>query len=357
MDLKKFLIINPFGIGDVLFTTPVIREIKENIPNSTVSYWCNNRVQEILKNNPRLEKVFALSKGDIKKIYEESAWEGIRTFLGLCRQIKQEKFDATIDFSLDHRYGLISKLLGIRKRVGFNYKNRGIFLTDKINIDGFVNKHIVEYNLKLLDFFGIKPKTKDLEAYASEYNKIRIKILLERAGINETDILVGIAPGAGASWGANASLKHWPAIKYAQLADMIIDRFNTKVLFLGDIAEKPIAEMAIAAMKNKALNLSGKTNLGEFIAVIKNLQLLITNDGGPLHIASACGIKTVSIFGPVDERVYGPYPHSKKHIVIKKDMECRPCYKKFRMNICDKNRECIDAITSQEVFEAAKKLL
>ena len=68
--MEKFLIINPFGIGDCLFTTPVISALKEKYPNSFIGYWCNERVSDLLKNDPRIDKVFELSRGDIKRVYK-----------------------------------------------------------------------------------------------------------------------------------------------------------------------------------------------------------------------------------------------------------------------------------------------
>ncbi len=357
--MKKILIINPFGIGDVLFTTPLISAIKEGFPDAIICYWCNKRVKEVFLSNPKVSKVFALSRGDLKKIYQESYFEGIRQFFSLLSQLKKEKFDTAFDFSLDHRYGIISWLLGIKKRIGFDYKKRGWFLTDKITINGYKDKYVAERYLELLRFLGNMPERyrHQLEIIASETDKIRARISLEQAGISDKDILVAVAPGAGASWGESASLKHWPAIKYARLADSIIDKFNVRVLILGDISEKGIAEVVVTAMRNKAIDLSGKTTLGELIAVIGNTRLLITNDGGPLHIAAALGIKTISIFGPVDDLVYGPYPPSEKHIVVKCDLKCRPCYQNFRMDICSNNRECINSISVEKVFAAVEQQL
>ena len=88
------------------------------------------------------------------------------------------------------------------------------------------------------------------------------------------------------------------------------------------------------------------------------MRLVVTNDGGPLHMASALGVKTVSIFGPVDEKVYGPYPPSDKHIVItNKNITCRPCYKNFRFWGCPNNLSCVKDITVDEVFTAVRSLL
>jgi len=348
---------NPFGIGDVLFTTPVIRAIKDNFPDCAIYYWCNSKVKDLFIHDPKITKIFAVSRGDIKRISRVSKFEAVITVLNLIKNLKKEHFDVLIDFSLDYRYGLLALIAGIKQRFGLDYQKRGIFLTQKITIDGYSQQHMAEHYFRLAELLGIKGKPQKLELYVSEENKIQSNILLTQAQIKDGDLLIGIAPGAGASWGEKAMLKHWPAIKYAQVADKLIEKFNAKIVILGDSFEKPITDTVRATMKHKPIDLAGKTTLGEMIGLINNLKLLITNDGGPLHLAAALGVKTVSIFGPVDERVYGPFPSSDIHKVIKKDIACRPCYKNFRMSFCERSKQCIDSIEVQEVFEAAEKQL
>ncbi|MFH0827530.1 MAG: lipopolysaccharide heptosyltransferase II [Candidatus Omnitrophota bacterium] len=355
--MKKFLIINPFGIGDVLFTTPLIRALKEEDPQNQVSYWCNERTRGILENNPSIECIFALNRGDLKKIYRRSFLEGTRCLISLMRQIKKEKFDTVFDFSLDHRYALVCQWVGIKQRIGFNFKLRGRFLTDKIDIEGYHDKPMVEHYAGLLRLAGVGLKTARLELFVSEESKDKAKLLLERAGIKDADVLIGIAPGAGASWGKDASLKHWPALQFAQLADRIIENFGVKIIILGDASEEDIAQVLTAGMKQKSINLTGKTSLEELMGVMTRLKLLVTNDGGLLHMGVALGLKTVSIFGPVSEAVYGPYPVGEHHQVVKKDIPCRPCYKNFRMPLCERDRACLKSITVDEVFDAARRLL
>ena len=357
--MKKFIIINPFGIGDVLFTTPVMRAIKDAYPDAFIGYWCNERVTGLLKDNSCINIIFALSRGDLKKIHHQSKREGIYKFFNLLFQIKKEKFEVALDFSLDHRYSLITKILGIRKRVGFNYKGRGIFLTDKIDTQGYSSKHMVEYYLDLLTPLDIKPKRYDLDLKVSEDIKIKSKDMLNRCGVKNGDLLIGIAPGAGESWGKDASIKRWPDIKFAQLADRIKINFAAaKIIILGDESERPIADIIVKATKDKPIDLTGKTTLEELAGVINNLGLLIANDGGPLHIAVAQGIKTVSIFGPVDDLVYGPYPFdNNRHIVLRKTLDCSPCYQNFRLGPCLKNRECLQGLEVEEVLNAVHKLL
>ncbi len=356
--MKKILIINPFGIGDVLFTTPVIKAIKDNLPNATISYWCNERVKSILEDNKNIDKVFALSRGDIKKIYSRSKLEGVYKSFSLLQSIKKEKLEVAFDFSLDHRYSLLSKFVGIKKRIGFNYKNRGRFLTDKIDIDSYNNKHVVEYYLDLLKFINIKPKTYNLDLSVSDEYKIKVKDALNKLDVNDNDLLIGIAPGGGASWGKDACLKHWPAPRFAQLADRIQDVLGAKIIILGDESERPPADMIIKEMKNKAIDLGGKTTLEELIAIMDTVEVLITNDGGPLHIAVALGKKTVSFFGPVDPKVYGPYPpDDRRHIVLRKELACSPCYRNFRLVPCQRNKACLQDITVDEAMNAVSMLL
>ena len=82
---------------------------------------------------------------------------------------------------------------------------------------------------------------------------------------------------------------------------------------------------------------------------------MIVNDGGPLHIAVAAGVQTASIFGSVDETVYGPYPIG-SHIVIKKEIACRPCYQRFRKAACG-HISCLNQITVEEVLERIEEIL
>lgn len=354
---QKFLIINPFGIGDVLFTTPVIKAIKQCNPVSFIGYWSNLRVKPILAGDPQINKIFALSRGDLKKLYQESIFKGLWLAVKLAWQIKKENFDICLDFSLDHRYSLFAKIIGIRQRIGFNYKGRGRFLTKRVDLSGYQDKHVVEYYLGLLKFLDIPVLDKGLYLAVPEQSRQRAQDLLSAAGIEENDLIIGVVPGAGGSWGKDAAYKHWPALKFAQVADRLAAELKAKILILGDEPEAKISDVIVHVMRNKPIDLTAKTSLEILPAVIKNCNLLITNDGGPMHMAVALGVRTVSIFGPVSELVYGPFPHSNNHVVLKWDMSCRPCYKDFRLPVCDKDRECLRSVSVDAVFDAAVRLL
>ncbi|MBM3252589.1 MAG: glycosyltransferase family 9 protein, partial [Candidatus Omnitrophica bacterium] len=282
------------------------------------------------------------------------AW--LKNIIAFLERIKKEHFDVALDFSLNTQYGFFAWYAGIRQRAGFDFKKRGGFLTRKIKLSGYSDKHIVEYYAELLKFLGVDLKYRKLELYPKEDMR-RAEEILTKAGVGRAD-LVGIIPGAGRSWGKDAYLKHWLPENFAQLADKIIENHQAEIIIMGDFSEKKIAQKIIKNMKQKAVDLSGMTTIGELSALLSKMKLAITNDGGPLHIAVALGKKTVSFFGPVDPKVYGPYPADEnRHIVLRKNLECSPCYRNFRLRACYRNGECLKTIDVKEACEAVERLL
>ena len=128
-----------------------------------------------------------------------------------------------------------------------------------------------------------------------------------------------------------------------------------KIVILGDKTERPLADIVVGAMKNKCIDLVGMVELEDLSALLRSLKLLVSNDGGPLHMAVASGIKTVSVFGPVDDLVYGAYPPGADHFVVKGSIDCRPCYKNFKLSVCDRSRECLKSISVEDVFQVVRK--
>ena len=96
--------------------------------------------------------------------------------------------------------------------------------------------------------------------------------------------------------------------------------------------------------------------LKEYMAILGSCDLVLCNDGGPLHIAVALGAKTVSIFGPVDERVYGPYPPSNRNKVIKAGLSCQPCYDRFKLPECENDNRCVTDIDPEHVANSCLEL-
>ncbi len=347
----NILLINPYGIGDVLFTTPTLHVLKDEFPQGKIGYLCNKRTAELLKFNPFVSQIFIYERDEFKKL---SSVGRVRWFFNFIRNLKNYDFNAAIDFSLSSTFGFFAWSAGIRKRVGYNYKKRGFFLTDSLLIEGYSAKHIIEYYADILNLIAVEIKYNKPELYLNEADIVKTNEIFQR---NKRRV-IAIAPGGGASWGAEAELKRWPYEKYARLIDNLVEKYNAQVIMLGSFDEAALAGRILARTTHKVINLCGKLGLNQTACVINLSDLFIGNDGGLLHIAVALNKSTLSFFGPVDPKVYGPYPpDDKKHIVLRKNLECSPCYQNFRLKTCLKTRECLYSIDIDSAIEAVGKLL
>ncbi len=311
----------------------------------------------MLKNNPNLARLFIYERDEFEELKKKSYLLWLKELFLFWGQIKNEHYNLVMDFSLNFQYGFFAWYCGIKNRVGYDFKGRGKFLNRKIKISGYNQKHMIEYYGDLLKLIGLELKCKKPELFFSKENMGPVVSLLKNEGVNAQDKIVVIAPGAGKSWGKDAYLKHWPAQNYSALADKVIEEYGVKIIIVGDYSEKDIIKNVISGMHNKVLDLSGKTSVGELAALFSGANLVITNDGGPMHMAVAAGVSTVSIFGPVDDLVYGPYPLSDKHKVAKSVISCQPCYRDFRMLPCKNNQKCIQGLSVEEVFNLVKELI
>lgn len=363
------LIVNPFGIGDCLFATPLIHALKDNFPKHRLGFLCNRRTAGLLKGNPFIDKLFVYERDDFRRLQEDSWLKWFQAFRSFVGEIRREKFDLAIDLSLAVNFGFFLWLAGIKKRIGYNYKNRGFYLTDFLKLAGYENRHIVEYYNELLSLVGIKPAYDNLELYLGDKDKQYAEDLFASLNIDRSIPVIAIAPGGGASWGLEAKYKRWPEDKFQALVDKIIEKCRVTIIILGDLKDKELFDChrepdgrSVACSGRQAgsrvIDLRGQVTLSQSAALIDKAGIFIGNDGGPLHMAVALKKKTLSFFGPVNPVVYGPYPADKsRHIVLKRNLECSPCYRKFRLSRCERNRECLESIDVGEALAALDGLL
>jgi len=156
-------------------------------------------------------------------------------------------------------------------------------------------------------------------------------------GIQDRDILIGIAPG-----GFYPS-QRWPAEKFARLADQAIRRFGAKVLLAAGPHEQGLLRDIVAHMQEKPFVAAGLP-LDQLAALISRMNVLVCNNSGPLHIAAGLGVPTVSTMGPTDPLLW--QPQGEGQIVIRKQVPCSPCSR----GSCRTHR-CMEEITVEEMEE------
>jgi len=350
---KRILIINPFGIGDVLFSTPLISVVKTKYPGCYIGYICNIRARDVLDTNPEIDEIFVFERDEYRALWKKSKTECLKRLFSFWKEIKKKRFDLLFDLSLGKEYAFFCWLVGIRERRGFNYKGRGRFLTHRVPFDGFNDKHVAEYYLNLIG--SRQARTVYFTTLVTTDNdRQNIDNFLKKAGIKTGDMLVGIAPGGGASYGMKkAHYKRWTPEKFALVADKIAS-CGARPILIGGPTERELLKDVGLKMQHKGL-VAPEMKIRETASLIKRCKALVCNDGGLLHIAVSQDIPTISIFGPTDEKVYGPYPGSKKHIVVKGNIDCRPCYKRFKLPECNTKR-CLEDISVHTILNTFKNL-
>lgn len=354
---KKTLLVNPFAIGDILSSTSLVEELRNKFPHCFIGYMCNRRVESIVESNPKIDKVFVFEKNEYKKLWQVSRIKCIWGFLKFLRLVQKQKFDLVIDLSLGDRYSFFFKLLGISKRVGFNYKGRGRFQTHKLDIPGFEEKHVVEYYFELLKFIGIDGKPPALKAYLKEDDTRWAEEFLKNNNVKDSDLLISIDPAGGESFGPQADVKRWPIEYFAALSDRLISQLSAKIIILVGPKEKEVIDKIRSLMQYTPIDAS-QSSIMQMAALMKKSSLIICNDTGPMRFANAFEKKVIALFGPTDDKVYGCYPpHARDRIFKKENLDCQPCYKKFRLPECPYSKRCLTEITVDEVFDAVKDLL
>lgn len=216
---------------------------------------------------------------------------------------------------------------------------------------------MARYYLDLLKFLDITTKDYKFDLFLPEQDAKKGKTMMEREGLQKNDLLIGVCPGSGDSWGKSAQFKHWPAGYFLELCERLAKNLKAKIILLGSKSESALCEHITDRINTEVINLCGKISLKEFCAVTANLRLLITNDGGPFHIAQALGVNGLAFFGPVDEKTYGTYPENDNFITLAKKLDCRPCYRRFKIKDCAIDKKCLRDISVDEAFEAVKKLI
>ena len=355
MGVERILIINPYGIGDVLFTTPLIANLQSAYPQASIAYLANRRTADFLHHDSGIAKVFVYERDEFVESYRRNPLEFLKKSLALFNALRKEGFDLVFDFSLNSSFGFLTAASGIKRRVGFDFRKRGRFLTDRIPLAGYEGRHVIEYYLDLLRHMDIPVTTTAMRLEVPLEDIQWAGQWLKKHQLPQGKPLIALLPGGGASWGKAAKYKRWPVLKYAHLIDKIIENFDADIILMGDPKEEELCRELAGLTKARVHLAVGETSVLGLAALFKQCRVVIVNDGGPLHIAVASGVRTVSIFGTVDPDVYGPYPLG-KHVVVQKQLPCQPCYRRLRMAACG-HVSCLGELTVEEVYRKVQDIL
>ncbi|MCU0651555.1 MAG: lipopolysaccharide heptosyltransferase II [Candidatus Omnitrophica bacterium] len=336
---KRILIFNVNWIGDVLFSTAVLRNIRRNYPGSFIACIIPGRCYPVLKGNPHLDEVIIFDEHDRHK--------NVFSKFSFVQLLKRKRFDTAILLHGSLTRALICKLADIPEIIGYNTKKRGWLLSKKIPLPAKDALHRIDFYLNIIEKAGLRVEDRYLEFFISEDDEKFTIEFLDKQGIARNETIIGI------NTGGNWLPKRWPKEYWMKLIQLIQNELGLKVVISGGHQDLTLARKISEQLQDKPLITCGLLNLKQSAALLKRLDLFISGDSGPLHIANTVGTKKIiALFGPTHSSITGPFP-AKNVTILQKDVGCKvPCYE---VN-CEDNR-CMKAITPEEVLGQIKMSL
>lgn len=341
MIAKRILIVNVNWLGDVLFSTPFIRALRNNFPDAYIACMIVPRCKEILEGNANLNEII---------VYDEKACHS--GFLGKIRfigQLKKYKFDTVFLLHRSFTRTFLTYLAGIRQRIGYYTLKRSFFLTEKPRPEKKI-LHRAEYYLGLARAVGLKVDDKGCDFFLRPEEISWANDFLKTAGVKNGQKIIIFNPGG------NWIPKRWPVENFGELGKKISAHFGetAKILLSGSEKDVKLANSISERIQAGVVITCGKATLRQTAALFKRADLVVSNDSGPLHIAAAVGAKVIGIFGPTSPEITGPYKADVNNVILlHKDIGCKiPCY-----NMKCSYSRCMAAIKPDEVFEAVIHLM
>jgi heptosyltransferase-2 len=342
---KKILVRSTNWIGDAVMTTPAVRTIRENFPESEITLLVHPWVSDVFRYSPRVDRLLMYEK--------KGRHKGLKGMLQLAGELRQEQFDCAILLQNAFEAALLTLMAGIPVRAGYTTDGRGLLLTHGVRkVTELNKKHEIHYYQRIMQGVGLKPAANELELFIPGEQIDAAKDRIEQlSGVQlGTEPLIGFNPGA-----AFGPAKRWPAEKYAELAQMLCTRLNGRIVLFGSTADQPTAadiKARAGSAASRMIDLTGVTTLIEAMALIGECDVFVTNDSGLMHVAAALHTPLVAIFGSTDHIATGPYADNA--VVIRKPLPCSPCKK---THCPEKHFRCMKLIDSDEVLAAVERIL
>ncbi len=333
--MRKILVVNVNWLGDCVMTLPVFEALKDKYPHSYVAVMATIRLKGLFEHNSYIDEVIEFD--------ERTAQSSLNSKIAFVAALRKKKFDTAFFIHRSFTRILICFLAGIRERVGYKRSKTFFILNSKIKAPCINSVHRSEYYFHLFKASGIMIKNSIPEISVTEREKKYAAALL-REYKNKYKYMVAVNPSS------NWILKRWSKDNFALLVNKL-NEIGCAVFLIGTKSDKPVADEVESKSGKIALNLAGKTTLRELAAVLGQMDLIVSSDSGPAHLAAALGIDTIILFGPTSPAITAP-KGNKVHI-FKKDIPCQiPCYKLD----CEDN-QCMALITPDEVFIESEKIL
>lgn len=356
--VNRVLVVRLDEIGDVVMTTPFLRELRRNLPHAWITLVVKPVVYNLVELCPYVNEVLTYdwnTQGSLRQLRRH-----MRALVLAWRHLWRRRFDLAILPRWDEdRYNstFVAFFSGATWRVGYSENvsenkrqlNTGYDQLLTHVLDNKTLKHEVARNLDVIRHLGGTVKEDKLELWLSAEDELFAERFLSLQGVSRNDLLTAFGPG-------KRDLKRrWPLSRFIELGAWLNEKYNARILVVGEKEEKLLGAKLQQQLGDIVINMVGRTNLRQAVALLKYCHLYVGNDYGPKHMASAVGVPVIEINGHPQN---GPALHHHSpsrfgpwripHIVVQPETSMSPC-----SDACIAGQaHCILGVSLQEVKEA-----
>ena len=348
----SILIIKYYGFGSILLASPSFNEIKKLYPKSKITILTLVQNREICNMLPSIDEVITITIKNPKQF--------ILSYIKAVYYIRELNIDYLFDLEFLTNFSALStlciSLFSKMTTVGFlsPLKSRNSVYSFNVSFDH--SRHITKIFLKVFNLINITDTKLNFDSEKKgllkniDHDSLKRFNFLNPINVNNYNICVNINSAE-----LNL-LRRWPKENYLYIVNELVKDSRVRIILTGGKQEKSYVDDFFQEVvdKKRLINLCGIITLTDFIGVLNSCNLLITNDSGPLHVASVLDIPTISFFGPETPYIYGP--KGDKHTVFYEDIYCSPCINIYnsKFSTCN-NNICLKQIEPKTVLDKIYK--
>lgn len=336
----KTLVIRFSSIGDIVLSSPLLRVLRAKFPEGQIDFVTRKEYAELVRNNH-----------NINLTYEFDASTGFDGLRALKKRIKAERYDLVVDIHDSLRSKYLRSIPGVKDMAVIKKRvvERSMLVKFKKNV---YRDHVPvpDRYIEPLKRFGIQNDGKGLDLPIPDEVLFRVSGKIATLRLNRFEKTIGLCPGA------RHGTKRWPRERFAELAIRFVREFDAKVLVFGGEDEREICSFIAGSVlretgKERATDFSGELSLLETAAALEFCDIVVTNDTGLMHIATAMQKKVVAIFGST-VREFGFFPYAAGATVIEQQgLACRPCSHIGLPSCPEGHFRCMNESSVEQVYQ------
>jgi heptosyltransferase-2 len=334
---RRILVLRLSSLGDIILTTPVLRLLRESCPSARIDFMLKAEFQDVLQAHPCVDRLLPV---DTQQPLRHA-----------MRALRATHYDLVLDLHRTWRSFWLSHYSRSRHRLTYRKHTlrRALLVHFKWNTLASTASVPERYALPLRRL-GMHAPLSPTEMYVDADSARAIEQYLSDAGFQTAShCLMAVAPGA--RW----KTKQWPVERFAAAAQALADRHGATIVILGDGHDRPLVQAFQQHLVAPAIDTVGQLPLMQTAALLQRCRLLLCNDSGLMHMATALGVPVVAVFGPT-VKAFGFYPFQAVAEVVSHPLSCRPCTTKGSHRCPRGHHDCMRRIAPEQVVAAAKTL-